>query len=91
MIGLLSFPRERRARLFDGCQAALVWLAVLACVVSDPEVQRLALAAMVALALAAAFVALCPLPPGIAGTAAAPTQPSGNPDPRNKEEESDVL
>jgi hypothetical protein len=47
---------ERRARLFDGCQAALVWLAVLACVVSDPAVERLALAAMAAAALAAAFV-----------------------------------
>ncbi|QOV96550.1 hypothetical protein [Novosphingobium sp. ES2-1] len=52
--------RERRTRLFDGCQAALVWLAVLASVVADEQVERLALAAMAAVALAAAFVALCP-------------------------------
>ena len=31
---LLLVPRERRTRLFDGCQAALVWLAVLARIVT---------------------------------------------------------
>ncbi|AKM12217.1 hypothetical protein BV96_04027 [Sphingomonas paucimobilis] len=55
--------RERRMRLFDGCQAALVWLAVLASVVADREVESLALAAIAAVALAAAFVALCPVAP----------------------------
>jgi len=50
-------------RLFDGCQAALIWLAVLASVVADGQVERLALAAMAAVALAAAFVAFCPAAP----------------------------
>lgn len=65
--------RERRMRLFDGCQAALVWLAVLASVVADREVESLALAAMAAVALAAAFVALCPATPALGPRDASPT------------------
>jgi len=60
---LLHVSRERRTRLFDGCQAALVWVAVLASIVTDPAVVRLALAAMAAVAIAAAFVAFCPTAP----------------------------
>jgi hypothetical protein len=33
---LPRFSRERATRLFDGCQAALVWLAVLAFVALCP-------------------------------------------------------
>jgi hypothetical protein len=73
---------ERRMRLFDGCQAALVWLAVLASVVADREVERLALAAMAAVALAAAFVALCP---------AAPARSLGDSSPTTREDETHVL
>ena len=69
-------------RLFDGCQAALVWLAVLASVVADREVERLALAAMAAVALAAAFVALCP---------AAPARSLGDSSPTTREDENHVL
>ncbi|SCW93404.1 hypothetical protein SAMN02927924_04332 [Sphingobium faniae] len=76
------FSRERRTRLFDGCQAALVWLAVLASVVADREVERLALAAMAAVALAAAFVALCPAAPAPSLRDASPT---------TREDESHVL
>jgi len=68
---LPRFSRERATRLFDGCHAALVWLAVLAFVVPEPDVLALALAAMAAIGLAAAFVALCP--------ALAPETCSGNP------------
>lgn len=64
---------ERRMRLFDGCQAALVWLAVLASVVADGQVERLALSAMAAVALAAAFVALCPAAPAPQPRAASTT------------------
>ena len=60
-------------RLFDGCQAALIWLAVLASVVADGQVERLALAAMTAVALAAAFVAFCPAAPAPQPRAASPT------------------
>lgn len=74
--------RERRTRLFDGCQAALVWLGVLASVVADCEVESLALAAMAAVALAAAFVALCP---------AAPTSGPRDASPATREDESHVL
>ena len=74
--------RERRMRLFDGCQAALVWLAVLASVVADREVERLALAAIAAVALAAAFVALCPAAPAPRPLDASPT---------TREDESHVL
>ncbi len=52
--------RPASHRLFDGCQAALVWLGALACVVSDPLYRDLALAAMAAIALAAALAALFP-------------------------------
>ena len=83
--------RERRARLFDGCQAALVWLAVLACVVSDPAVERLALAAMGAVALAAALAVLFPIPPEATGAAAPPVPTSGSASPISKEDESHVL
>ena len=65
--------RERRMRLFDGCQAALVWLAVLASVVADREVESLALAAMAAVALAAAVVALCSAAPAPRPRDASPT------------------
>lgn len=64
MSTLPRIPRERAARLFDGSQAALVWLAVLALAVPEPDVTALALSAMAAIALAAAFVALCPAPLG---------------------------
>lgn len=74
--------RERRMRLFDGCQAALVWLAVLASVVADEQVETLALAAMAAVALAAAFVALCPAAPAPSLRDASPT---------TREDESHVL
>jgi hypothetical protein len=83
--------RERRARLFDGCQAALVWLAVLACVVSDPAVERLALAAMGAVALAAALTVLFPMPPETTDAAAPSVRPSGSASPISKEDESHVL
>ena len=68
--------------MFDGCQAALVWLAVLASVVADREVERLALAAMAAVALAAAIVALCPAAPAPSLRDASPT---------TREDESHVL
>ncbi|MCB2048057.1 MAG: hypothetical protein KDE32_07495 [Novosphingobium sp.] len=79
-LSLLS--RERRTRLFDGCQAALVWLGVLASVVADREVESLALAAMAAVALAAAFVALCP---------AAPAPGPRDASPMTREDETHVL
>ena len=69
--------RERRTRLFDGCQAALVWLGVIASVVADREVERLALAAIAALALAAASVALCPAVPAPSLRDASPTTREG--------------
>jgi len=74
--------RERRTRLFDGCQAALVWLAVLASVVADREVEILELAAMAAVALAADFVALCP---------AAPAPGLRDASPMTREDETHVL
>lgn len=64
MIRLPHIARERATRLFDGCHAALVWLAVLALAVPEPDVQALAVSAIVGIALAAAFVALCPPAPG---------------------------
>lgn len=60
---LPCIPRERATRLFDGCQAALVWLAVLALAVPESDVRALAVSAIVAIALAAALVALCPPAP----------------------------
>lgn len=60
---LLHVSRERRTCLLNGCQAALIWLVVLASIVTDPAVVRLARAAMAAVAIAAAFVALCPAVP----------------------------
>ena len=69
---LLHVSCARRARLFDGCQAAVIWLAVLASIVTDPAVLMLALAAMAAVAIAAAFVALCPAAPAAPSQAAFP-------------------
>ena len=88
-----TFTKERATRLFDGCQAALVWLAVLACLVSEPMVERLALAAMGAVALAAVFAALCPtLPDGLAEIAASNPAPTSAPGRANPEEDlTDVL
>jgi len=57
---LPQISRANANRLFDGCNAALVWLAVIAMVVNDPDYRGLAVGAMVAIALAAAFVAICP-------------------------------
>ena len=62
--------------------ACFVWLAVLASVVGDREVERLALAAMAAVALAAAFVALCP---------AAPAPGPRDASPMTREDETHVL
>lgn len=88
---MIRLPREKRARLLDGCQAALVWLAVLACVSSDEDVAGLAQVAMAAIALAAAFVALCPLPGQVAGACPPPVRPSGSSSTINKEDEPHVL
>jgi hypothetical protein len=58
----VAHPRlhRRATRLFDGCQATLIWLAVLVFAAPGSDVQAVAVWAMVAVALAAAFVALCP-------------------------------
>lgn len=56
------------SRLFDGCQAALVWLGALALVTGEAFIRGLALAAMAAIALAAALAALFP---GLIGEPAA--------------------
>ena len=86
-----AFTRVRATRLFDGCQATLVWLAVLACLVSEPMVERLALAAMAAVALAAVFAALFPITPEATGAAAPPVPTSGSACPIRNEDESHVL
>ena len=83
--------RERRTRLFDSCQAALVRLAVLACVVSDRAVEKLVLAAMGAVAFAAALAVLFPIPPEAKGAATPPVPTSGSASPIRKEDESHVL
>ena len=78
-----AFTKERATRLFDGCQATLIWLAVLAFAAPGSDVQEVAVWAMVAVALAAAVVALCPtLPEGLAEIAASfvalfPSTPGG--------------
>jgi hypothetical protein len=75
-----AFTKERATRLFDGCQAALIWLAVLAFAAPGSDVQEVAVWAMVAVALAAAFVALCPtLPDGLAEIAASNPAPASAP------------
>ncbi len=88
-----AFTRARATRLFDGCQAALIWLAVLAFAAPGSDVQEVAVWAMVAVALAAAFVALCPtLPEGLAEIAASNPAPASAPGPANAEEDqTDVL
>ncbi len=89
----LAFTRERAMRLFDGCQAALIWLAVLAFAAPGPDVQALAVWAMVAVALAAAFVALCPpARDGMAEIAVPDPAPASGTLPANPEEDqTDVL
>ena len=88
-----SFTKERATRLFDGCQATLIWLAVLAFAAPGSDVQEVAVWAMVAVALAAAFVALCPtLPDGLAEIAASNPAPTSAPGRANPEEDlTDVL
>lgn len=88
-----AFTRARASRLFDGCQATLIWLAVLAFAAPESDVQEVAVWAMVAVALAAAFVALCPtLPDGLAEIAASNSVPENAPGPANPEEDQmDVL
>ena len=88
-----AFPRERATRLFDGCHATLVWLAVLALAAPGSDVQALAYWVMVAVALAAAFVALCPSSPdGLAEIAASNPAPASAPGRDNPEEDqTDVL
>lgn len=82
---LPCIPRERATRLFDGCHAALVWLAVLALAVPESDVRALAVSAIVAIALAAAFVALCP--PEVAGCR--PLAPAPSPEARSASPEED--
>jgi hypothetical protein len=88
-----AFTKERAIRLFDGCQAALIWLAVFASAAPGSDVQDVAVSAMVAVALAAAFVALCPTSPdGLAEIAASNPAPASAPGPANPEEDQlDVL
>ena len=88
-----AFTQERATRLFDGCQAALIWLAVLAFAAPGSDVQEVAVWAMVAVAIAAAFVALCPSTPGgLAESAASNPAPASVRGPANPEEDQlDVL
>ena len=88
-----AFTKERATRLFDGCQATLIWLAVLAFAAPGSDVQAVAVWAMVAVALAAAFVALCPSSPdGLAEIAASNPVTANAPGPANPEEDqTDVL
>ena len=88
-----AFTRVRATRLFDGCQAALIWLAVLAFAAPGSDVHEVAVWAMVAVALAAAVVALCPtLPEGLAEIAASNPVPENAPGRVNPEEDqTDVL
>lgn len=88
-----AFTKESATRLLNGCQAALIWLAVLAFAAPRSDVQALAVWAMVAVALAAAFVALCPtLPGGLAEIAASNPAPASAPGRANPEEDlTDVL
>ena len=62
-------------RLFDGCQAALVWLTALALIAPESFICDLALGAMAAIALAASAAALFPAAIG-AASAPPPTPPS---------------
>ncbi len=83
-----AFTQERATRLFDGCQATLIWLAVLAFAAPGSDVQAVAVWAMVAVALAAAFVALCPtLPDGLTEIVASNPVPASAPGPANPDEE----
>ena len=88
-----AFTKESATRLFDGCQAALIWLAVLAFAAPGSDVHEVAVWAMVAVALAAAVVALCPtLPEGLAEIAASNPVPENAPGRVNPEEDqTDVL
>ncbi len=88
-----AFTQERATRLFDGCQATLIWLAVLAFAAPGSDVQAVAVWAMVAVALAAAFVALCPtLPDGLGEITASNPAPTSAPGRANPEEDlTDVL
>ena len=88
-----AFTQERATRLFDGCQATLIWLAVLAFAAPGSDVQKVAVWAMVAVALAAAFVALCPtLPEGLAEVAASnPVQENAPGRANQEEDQTDVL
>lgn len=88
-----AFTKERATRLFDGCQATLIWLAALAFAVPGSDVQEVAVWAMVAVALAAAFVALCPTPTDVlAEIAASNPAPASAPGRDNPEEDqTDVL
>lgn len=76
--------RRRRSphRLFDGCQAALVWLAALALVAPEQFICDLALEAMAAVALAATVAALFPAVVGMPPEtlALAPSPPAKEPD-----------
>lgn len=77
-----SLARPAMSRLFDGCQAALVWLGALALVTGEAVIRGLALAAMAAIALAAALAALFP---GLIGEHVArvplpPSPPAKEPD-----------
>jgi hypothetical protein len=88
-----AFTKERAIRLFDGCQATLIWLAVLAFAAPGSDVQEVAVWAMVAVALAAAFVALCPTSPDVlAEITASNPAPASTPGRANPEEgQTDVL
>ena len=85
--------KESATRLFDGYQAALIWLAVLAFAAPGSDVQEVAVWAMVAVALAAAFVALCPTSPDVlAEIAASNPAPASAPGRANPEKgQTDVL
>lgn len=88
-----AFTRACATKLFDGCQATHIWLAVLSFAAPGSDVQDVAVWAMVALALAAAFVALCPtLPDGLAEIAASNPVLASAPSPACPEEDrTDVL
>ncbi len=88
-----AFTKERATRLFDGCQATLIWLAVLAFAAPGSDVQEVAVWAMIAVALAAAFVALCPSTSGgLAESAASnPAQASVRGPANPEEDQLDVL
>ena len=83
-----AFTQARATRLFDGCHATVIWLTVLAIAAPGSDVQALAVWAMIAVALAAAFVALCPSTPGgLAESAASTPAPASVRGPANPEED----